>query len=119
MAIVAGRTGFQEQLTLATKETAFNAKDYANTADGAGAVHGVPLKGVEISAITEDCWVYIHGLNSVTDRSDGASEVIPERVVAGTTIQRYAYEGRAGLINKIEVEPVAAAGKVSWSPLMI
>ncbi|RMH10482.1 MAG: hypothetical protein D6698_17605 [Gammaproteobacteria bacterium] len=118
MAVTAGRTGFQQTLA-GGLETIFDAYNYSSSQDSNGNVHGSPLKGVEITAHSQDLLVYIHGLNTVTDGSDGTSTVIAERVPAGSTIQRYAYEGRSGLINKIEVDDTGVPGEVSWAPLMV
>lgn len=121
MAVTAGRCGYEQTLTgSGTKDLLFDSTLYDHTADGSGHIHGEAVKGMMIRAIDQPLYVYITPLNSVYSylTTTGAT-VVPERVDAGEEITVWAYEGRSGLIEKVEVEAVATAGKVSWAPRMI
>lgn len=105
MADLNARAMYQQSLTgVGTWDVIFN----AGTASS-----GLPLRGVELSCVTQDVLVRIYGLH------DSAATIVSERLVAGASpVQRFSFNNVRGLITKIEANPVVAGGKVTLNPII-
>lgn len=97
-----GRTGFQDALTGTGTWDVL----YATPTDGE------PLKGVSLGATDQDVLYRITGLHNFPDGT-----FAEERVVAGTTVERFSFKGDRGVITKIEAKAAVAGAKATWAPV--
>lgn len=94
------RTGYRVAVTDASWVEVFNSSS-----------DGLPFKGVELMAETQDVEVRIYGLH---ETPTGMSS---ERLTIGQLKGRWAVGGVRGDITKIEAKSVAAGGLLNWNPI--